>query len=596
MERPVSGVWKYLKKLPNKESVQCSICPKILSYKGSSTSVLLKHLDKVHKIKIEKQKITGEKEVPSTSSSQPESEKSSSPVPKRTRITNFFRPCTKVSEIVARLVAQDGISIRAVTRSKFIREAFHDRQLTLPKSEGRTMELVLEYYKQQESIMVEKLQTIINSDRRFSLTLDEWTSLKNRRYLNVNLHSDDGTVFNLGLVFISGKCGAVEVRDMVLKHLDKFGLKLERHIVACTTDGAAVMQKFGRESPTEMMLCINHAVHLAVIDVIYKKKTITENEDKTYQDVEEQCDEVDEDIFSSDSDSDDNLARAPEVVTTCRSDITQAIQDVRKIVKLFRKSPMNNGLLQAYVKEEKGHELQLLLDTRTRWNSLVIMVERFLKLLDSIKKALADINYYWNEENEGVLKKLVQILNPLKLAIEALSRKDATILTCDAILSVLLDTIQRIGTPLSNELYAALDQRIKERRDVCLFSLVKYLHNPESLSSCILETASKNAILKYAEGLFHRLFVDNADTNTEVGENSVHENDSDDDLPLSAVVSNNDLAASFEAKLKKAINTATASISAPMIAGAATKLRREFQVKKLVILLFIPVSNFSYII
>lgn len=37
-------------------------------------------------------------------------------------------------------------------------------------------------------------------------------------------------------------------------------------------DGAVVMQKFVRVSSTEMMLCINHTVHLAVIDVIYKRK------------------------------------------------------------------------------------------------------------------------------------------------------------------------------------------------------------------------------------------------------------------------------------------------------------------------------------
>ncbi|GBP63478.1 hypothetical protein EVAR_49531_1 [Eumeta japonica] len=147
--------------------------------------------------------------------------------------------------------------------------------------------------------------------------------------LNINLHSDDGTVFNL--VSIPGKCGAVEMRDMVLKHLDKFGLKLERHIVACTTDGEAVMQKFGRK----MMLCINHALHLAVINVIYKRKTTIVDEDKTYEDIEEQCDE---DIFSSDSDSNDNLATVPETVTT-RPDISQAIEDVCKIVKLFRKNP-----------------------------------------------------------------------------------------------------------------------------------------------------------------------------------------------------------------------------------------------------------------
>lgn len=59
---------------------------------------------------------------------------------------------------------------------------------------------------------------------------------------------------------------------MVLKYLDKFCLKLEGHSVVCTTDGSGVMQKFGRETPTEMMLCIKNAVHLAVTDVTYKGK------------------------------------------------------------------------------------------------------------------------------------------------------------------------------------------------------------------------------------------------------------------------------------------------------------------------------------
>lgn len=108
------------------------------------------------------------------------------------------------------------------------------------------MQLVLEYYEQQESSMVNKLRLIKNCARRLSLTVDEWTSSKNRRYLNTNLYSDDGTALNLGLAYIPGKCGGVEVRDMVLKHLDNFGLKFERHTVVCTADGASIMPKFGR--------------------------------------------------------------------------------------------------------------------------------------------------------------------------------------------------------------------------------------------------------------------------------------------------------------------------------------------------------------
>ena len=38
---------------------------------------------------------------------------------------------------------------------------------------------------------------------KFSLTLDEWTSMQNRRYLNINIHGI-GYFWNLGLVRIRG--------------------------------------------------------------------------------------------------------------------------------------------------------------------------------------------------------------------------------------------------------------------------------------------------------------------------------------------------------------------------------------------------------
>lgn len=65
----------------------------------------------------------------------------------------------------------------------------------------------------------------------------------------------DGTFYNWGVVYILGKCGARETREIVEKRLEEFGRSFEQHIVAVTSDGPNVMVKFGRESPTEMVLC-----------------------------------------------------------------------------------------------------------------------------------------------------------------------------------------------------------------------------------------------------------------------------------------------------------------------------------------------------
>jgi len=57
------------------------------------------------------------------------------------------------------------------------------------------------------------------------------------------------------------------------------------------------------------------------------------------------------------------------------------VNKVRKIVKLFKCSPTkNDDILQPYVKRELGREVSLTLDCRTRWDSMVDMLSRFLQL------------------------------------------------------------------------------------------------------------------------------------------------------------------------------------------------------------------------
>ena len=57
------------------------------------------------------------------------------------------------------------------------------------------------------------------------------------------------------------------------------------------------------------------------------------------------------------------------------------INKVRTVVKIFRRSPMrNDDVLQKYVVIELGHELNLTLDCKTRWNSHKEMLTRFFVL------------------------------------------------------------------------------------------------------------------------------------------------------------------------------------------------------------------------
>ena len=71
------------------------------------------------------------------------------------------------------------------------------------------------FFQKQKSMTNELLNKKIGSVKRFSQNLDEWTSLSNKRYINIKIHLDDSVFFNLGLVKIIGSCDAVEIQRIV---------------------------------------------------------------------------------------------------------------------------------------------------------------------------------------------------------------------------------------------------------------------------------------------------------------------------------------------------------------------------------------------
>ena len=89
------------------------------------------------------------------------------------------------------------------------------------------------------------------------------------------------------------------------------------------------------------------------------------------------------------------------------------IDKVRSTVRLFRKSPVRNDhCLQPYVIESFGQELQLILDTKIRWNSLLYMLRRFYKLRKEVKMALVRMEkeFPFTEEELNVIKELLEVI------------------------------------------------------------------------------------------------------------------------------------------------------------------------------------------
>ena len=187
-----STAWNYFTKDDTGLKAICNICKASIGCKGSSTSGLLRHLKNIHR-ELVPQKRKADEDM----ADQPSQRKKV----KQQTLDRAFMSAKRSSlaEILARLAAEDGISIRAITRSKFIRNSISAQGYTPPKCEKTAMKLIIEYHHAIVAEVKKEIADKVSNGERFSITLDEWTSTRNRRYMNVNVHDKAGMMNKTGL-------------------------------------------------------------------------------------------------------------------------------------------------------------------------------------------------------------------------------------------------------------------------------------------------------------------------------------------------------------------------------------------------------------
>lgn len=102
--------------------------------------------------------------------------------------------------------------------------------------------------------------------------VDEWTSQRIRRYLNIHkrIHHHYENYYKLGLIRINGYCTAEYYMELVKNRLPSFNVKFETDIIGITTDGLSVTVKVGKLLPCIQQLCLSHGINLSVVNIIYK--------------------------------------------------------------------------------------------------------------------------------------------------------------------------------------------------------------------------------------------------------------------------------------------------------------------------------------
>ncbi|GFS89091.1 uncharacterized protein TNCV_1258471 [Trichonephila clavipes] len=294
---------------------------------------------------------------------------------------------------------------------------------------------------------------------------------------------------SLGMLRINGSFSAENCVKAVETKLQEFGIITEKHIVACVTDGASMMVKFGS---CEYHQCYAHAIHLAVCDVLYNKQidfveNTVEVENKSHQE-------------------EDN------------GESEELVEDLDKVLDLEFESgkiPYKNDILQKYVKEEFGCEKMVCLDTKTRWNSLLTMLERFLEIKSAISKALIDIKeeqMMVNVEFETVTT-IVKGLKPVKIGLEKLCSRNATLLTAESVFFFVIGELNEQNSEFAKNMKYSLIQRINERRNVNLIGLMQYLnfgrkYEAAAITGDISRLPGKNCLVRQAQMIGRRLFCE----------------------------------------------------------------------------------------
>ncbi|CAB4063780.1 unnamed protein product [Lepeophtheirus salmonis] len=293
---------------------------------------------------------------------------------------------------------------------------------------------------------------------RFSATLDEYTSSgENVKLMNINLHHKD-KYWLLGLIKVQGGLDSIKFISDIKKRLAVFGLDFDKHIVGCTIDGVAssIAAKYWKEILPVHQQCLAHTMHQAITAVLYEKKLEKDDIDREIRKdsrstlivglKNEELDALEDGYASltSDENEDEEELKSPfsnilqlgvqntREVHLLKDDFLSIINKVRRICRIFRKSPLKNERLQDFVKEEfHGKEIKLVLDSNTRWNSLISMIERFLKLKQCIPKALQVINSaeIISTKEWEVLEEMIDVLRPFEIALKGLCSRDANLLT-----------------------------------------------------------------------------------------------------------------------------------------------------------------------
>lgn len=362
-----------------------------------------------------------------------------------------------LDEKLARLCTSSGLTFRQLADLE-IRELLTEIYTEVPDHHECIKEKVVHFAK---SVMTTCRDEIADAklSAKFGLSIEQWISNAERRYLNLHLTHGLKKEWNLGIVRTPGKVYDSHCIQYLEKCFKNFDINIQNDITAIVFDGCYILQSiFSSWASIDRQLCFAHAVRFSICEVIYG-----------FKDYEEHLVADDDCDFCH---ADENTATffvldTPIAKKSFAEECANAILRVAETCDFFQDSN-NNAVLQRYVLNEFNVTLHLIGYCPNRWTSLIDMVERFLKLHSCIQKATmelkSDVEFKYADIAE--LEALLSVLKPLKSAVEAICRPNATLLVADAAFRYILNLFRNNQSPLAQRMYLSLLRNVKQRRTI----------------------------------------------------------------------------------------------------------------------------------
>ena len=114
------------------------------------------------------------------------------------------------------------------------------------------------------------------------------------------------------------------------------------------------------------------------------------------------------------------------------------------------------------VKKEYLGGIELCLDIKTRWKSLIAMIKGFLKHTNLIRKLMIDFEYDYSFSNNNIkrLEVFVRVLEPLEIALKKICQRDSNLLESHKIINFLQKTLIELDSEFSETVASKIDTEV----------------------------------------------------------------------------------------------------------------------------------------